>query len=153
MVENNVMISDDQKIAEIFNHSFSNAVKNLNIDSYEHFSFDEYLFCKEIENKDVVLRAIEKYENHPSITKIRQHTPMDACFSFEQTDLKSVTNEVKNLNESKSTPMESIPAKMLKDISDILCPKIVIDFNSSIKTGIFPQNLKLADITPFSKRT
>ncbi|NRA91023.1 MAG: hypothetical protein HRU43_07880, partial [Simkaniaceae bacterium] len=152
LVENNVMISDDLKVAEIFNYSFSTAVKNLNIENYEHFSFDEYFLCKETENKDLVLRAIEKYQNHPSIVKIRQQTPVNACFSFKQTDLKSVTKEVNNLNESKSTPIESIPAKILKHISDILCPKIVIDFNSSIKTGIFPQNQKLADITPIFKK-
>ena len=152
LVENNVMITDDQKIAEIFNHSFSNAVKNLNIDSYEHFSFDEYFLCKETENKDEVLRAIEKYKDHPSIVKIRQHTPEGACFSFKPTDLDSVMKEINNLNESKSSPIESIPAKILKDISDILSPKIVIDFDSAINTGTFPQNPKLADVTPIFKK-
>ena len=152
LVENNVMVSKDQEVAEVFNSFFSNAVKNLNIDSYEHFSFDEYFLCKEIENEDPVQRAIEKYENHPSIVKIKQQTLEDSRFSFKQTDLKSVTEEVANLNESKATPIDSVPAKILKNISDILCPKIVIDFNTSIKTGIFPQNQKLADVTPIFKK-
>ena len=47
--------------------------------------------------------------------------------------------------------IESIPAKILKDNYDIIGPKIVIDFNSSIRTGIFPQNQKLADISPVFK--
>ena len=152
LIENNEMISDDHEVAEVFNSFFSNAVKNLNIDSYEHFSFDEYFLCKEIENEDLVQRAIEKYENHPSILKIKQHTPDGSHFSFKQTDLESVTKEVANLDESKATPIESIPAKILKDASDIVCPKIVLDFNSSIKTGIFPQNPKLQTSLPFSKR-
>ena len=152
LVENNVMVSEDQEVAEIFNSFFSNAVKNLNIDSYEHFSFDEYFVCKETENEDAVQRAIEKYKNHPSIVKIEQQTPEGSNFSFKPTVLKTVTEEVANLNESKATPVESIPAKILKDNSDILCPKIVIDFNTSIKTGIFPQNQKLADVTPIFKK-
>ena len=152
LVENNVMVSEDQEVAKNFNSFFSNAVKNLNIDSYEHFAFDEYFLCKETENEDAVERAIEKYKNHPSIVKIKQQTPEGSKFSFKPTVLKTVTEEVANLNESKATPIESIPAKILKDNSDILCPKIVIDFNTSIKTGIFPQNQKLADVTPIYKK-
>ena len=56
-----------------------------------------------------------------------------------------------NLSESKSTPIESIPAKILKDNYDIIGPKIVTDFNSAIKVGIFPLNQKLADISPIFK--
>ena len=152
LVENNVMVSKDKEVAEVFNSFFSNAVKNLNIDSYEHFSFDQYFICKETENEDPVLRAIEKYSNHPSIVKIKQTTPEGSCFSFKQTNLKAVTEEVANLDESKATPIESVPAKILKEISDALCPKIVIDFDISIKTGIFPQNQKLADVTPAFKK-
>ena len=37
-IENNVIISEEYEVAEIFNSYFSNAVKNLNIESYEHFS-------------------------------------------------------------------------------------------------------------------
>ena len=151
LIENNLIVSEDQKVAEIFNTFFSNAVKNLNIDYYEHFSFDEYFLCKDTENEDPILRAIQKYEKHPSILKIREITPGDACFSFKSTDLKSVIKEIANLNESKCTPMESIPSKILKDNYDVIAPKIVIDFNSSIQSGIFPQNQKLADISPIFK--
>ena len=151
LIENNVIISDDRKVAEIFNTFFSNAVKNLNIDHYEHLSFDEYFLCKDTENQDLILTAIEKYGKHPSILKIKDTTPGNASFSFESTDLKSVIKEIANLNESKCTPMDSIPAKILKDNYDIIGPKIVIDFNSSIQTGIFPQNQKLADVFPIFK--
>ena len=119
LIENNEIVSDDQKVAEIFNNLFSNAVKNLNIDYYEHFSFDKYFLCKDTENKEPILRAIEKYENHPSILKIKELIPESERFSFNQTDLKSVIREIGNLNESKSSPIESMPAKILKDIYDI----------------------------------
>ena len=152
LIENNIIVSEDEKVAEVFNSFFSNAVKNLNIDYYEHFSFDEYFLCKDTENEDPILKAIEKYEKHPSILKIKLTTPENSHFSFTLTDLKSVIKEIGNLNESKSTPIESIPAKILKDNYDIIGPKIVIDFNSSIKTGIFPQNQKLADISPIFKK-
>ena len=37
-------------------------------------------------------------------------------------------------------------------MSDVLCPKLIIDFNSSISTGIFPENMKLADVVPLYKK-
>ena len=151
LIENNKIISGDQEVAEIFNSYFSNAVKSLNIENYEHYSFDEYFLCKEKENEDLILRAIEKYENHPSITKIKNSTPQNNPFSFKPIDHKTVINEIANLNESTSTPIESIPAKVLKDHYYIVGPKIANDFNVSIRTGIFPQRLKLADITPIFK--
>ena len=75
LVENNNIITEDEKVAEVFNSFFSNAVNNLNIDHYEHFSFDEYFLRKDAENRDPILRAVEKYEKYPSILKIKELTP------------------------------------------------------------------------------
>ena len=151
LIENKEIVSDDEHVAEIFNNFFCNAVKNLNIDYYEHFSFDKYFICKGTEINDPILKAIEKYENHPSILKINETTSQNKYFCFKHTDLKSVLLEISNLNVTKSAPIESMPAKVLKDISDTIAPKIVTDFNVSVTTGVFPQRQKLADITPIFK--
>ena len=152
LVENNKMVTDDQQVAEIFNSFFSNAVKNLNIDYYEHFSFDQYLLCNINENEDPVKKAIDKYVNHPSIVKIKENFPTSSTFSFKPVDLEAVNKEIANLKESKSCPIDSIPVKIIKDTLDTTGPKIMIDFNSSINTGDFPYNMKLADITPLHKK-
>lgn len=152
LIENNKIVSDDKEVADIFNTFFGNAVKMLNIESYEHFSFDEYFLRKDTENEDPIKRAIEKYADHPSIKKIKEKIPIVSPFSFKETTLKSVMDEIENLNVSKSTPIESIPAKIIKDVKHSVGPKIHIDFNKSVKNGIFPQNLKLADVTPLHKK-
>ena len=59
------IISDDKTLANIFNNFFNGAVKSLNIDYYEHFSFD----CIYSESEDPIIKAIEKYSKHPSIQK------------------------------------------------------------------------------------
>ena len=152
LIENDLIISKDQEVTETFNSFFSNAVKNLNIDYYEHLSYDEYFLSNDTNNEDPVLSAIEKYNKHPCIKKIRQLIPKNSCFSFKQTDLKSIVTEISNLKESSCTPIESIPAKILKDHYEVIGPKLMMDFNSSIRTGIFPQNQKLADVSPIFKR-
>ena len=149
LIENNVMVNDDTQIAEIFNDNFSNAVKNLNIEYYECPDICQNI--DPIERDDPILSSIRKYKNHPSILKIKEIIPENACFSFKPTDLDSVIKEIGNLKESKSSPIESIPVKILKDNCDIISAKIQIDFNSSIKTGLFPQNQKLADVSPVFK--
>ena len=42
--------------------------------------------------------------------------------------------------------------RVIKDLVYVLCPKIVIDFNSAIQTGIFPENPKQADVVPVYKK-
>ena len=147
LIENRVVVSDDRQVAEIFNDYFSNAVNYLNIDYFEHFSFD----CVYSEKEDSIHKAIEKYSRHPSILKIVESYPRDTSFSFKPTNLESVLKEMRSLDESKSSPMESVPARVLKDIADIAGPKIVLDFNSAIGSGIFPQKPKLADVAPIFK--
>ena len=152
MIENKTILSDDKAIAETFNNFFSNAVKNLNIDSYENFSFDERFFHTDIEiSDDPILKAIQKYEKHPSVLKINGVISKNECFSFQPVDLLSVIKEITSLNESKASPIDSIPARILKENLDIVAPKILTDFNSSIKNGIFPSNQKLADVSPIFK--
>ena len=131
-----------------FNNFFSGAVKSLNIDYFEHFSWD----CVYSENDDPVFRAVEKYSQHPSILKIKQHFPHVSTFSFQPTNIQVVNKEIKNLDCSKSSPLMSVPARILKDIIDILSPKLVFDFNVMIQTGVFPQNPKLADVIPIFKK-
>ena len=141
-------LQNTRMLAVFFNSFFSNAVKSLNIDYFEHFSFD----CVFSESEDPIIKAIEKYSKHPSILKIREHYPQNTTFSFQPTDLQTVLKEVRNLDESKSSPIESVPARVLKDIIDIFSPKILIDFNSAVSTGLFPQSLKLADVIPLFKK-
>ena len=72
------IISDDDQVAQIVNHFFSNAVKSLNIDYFEHFSFD----CIFSDSEDPVINAIEKYSKHPSILKIKENYPQNTTSLF-----------------------------------------------------------------------
>ena len=135
-------------MAEIFNNFFSSAVKSLNINYYEYFSWD----CIFSEEEDPIFKSIEKYSKHPSILKIKEHYPQDKKFSFQPTTTEDVLNEVRHLDESKSSPLESIPARVLKDIVDVFVPKMVVDFNMAINTGVFPATSKEADVIPLFKK-
>ena len=65
--------------------------------------------------------------------------------SFEVSDL------IKNLDQSKSPDPYNIPAKLIKLIPYNMSVALTDIFNESLKTGIFPDLLKLAHITPIHK--
>ena len=153
LIENKEVITNDDMISEIFVEFFSNAVKSMNIQPYEPIYPHKYFLNDTTVDDDPVFRAIRKYKNHPSILRIKGVVLETDCFSFEPTDLLAVIYEITHLNNSKASPLESIPAKILKENLDILAPKIMMDFNHSLKTGIFPSNQKLADISPIFKDT
>ena len=52
---------------------------------------------------------------------------------------------------SKTTPKDTISIRIIKENYDILGPKMLTDFNSSVAFGIFPKNQKLADVPSIFK--
>ena len=121
----------------------------MNIEPYEPFSIDRH---ENSIDDAPICRAIRKYENHPSILKIKEvESTEKQHFSFQPTNLESVIHEIFALNSSKVFPIDSIPTKILKENYDILGFKLSIDFNAPITSGIFPDNQKYADVSPIFK--
>ena len=62
---------------------------------------------------------------------------------------ESVLNkEVQLINPKKASNSDSIPPKILKISSEVSAETLHNFFNDMLKTGNFPNNLELADITP-----
>ena len=146
LVEGNEIFQDDDKVSETFNDFFSNAVSNLNIQMN-----NDYL-NKNVSETDPVLNAIKRYENHPSIVKIKEVFKDGDTFCFKPILLYDVQTEIMLLDNSKACPKDTIPTNIIKDNCDIIACKLQSDFNKSINSASFPDNLKNADITPVHKK-
>ena len=146
LVDKNVIYEEDNKVSEMFNDSFSSVVRNLNIE------INCNLLNETEDETDLISRIIKKYESHPGILKIREVCEGTDTLCFEHTAYENLYNEILLLNPSKACPKDSIPPNVIKHHCDIFALKLHIDFNISIDTGIFPTNLKLADITPVHKK-
>ena len=96
--------------------------------------------------------AFYKYEQHPSIIRIKNAVGNDTHFSFSHADYNIIINEIYSLNTSKATPQNSIPASIMKEICDMFSVKMYIDFLQAIDLGIFPNTMKNADVTPVFKK-
>ncbi len=55
------------------------------------------------------------------------------------------------INTSKATGHDRISPKLLKDSADIIAESLTVIFNKSMETGIFPDDLKVACISPIYK--
>ena len=106
-----------------------------------------------ITDLDPVHKEINKYDKHPSILKINEiETNKQEKFSFQPIELESIIQEILALDTSKASPKDSIPPKIIKDNCDIFSKKLFSDFNFSVTSGIYPDNLKYADVSPAFKK-
>ena len=144
LIHKKELISDETKVAETLNSYFENAAKNLTTEN----SF----LINQTDKEDAVERAIEKFEIHPSILTIKEKLSVNSAFSFKPVDVQCVEKELEQLNPRKADTADNIPSKPLKDTSEacgtVLCNLI----NQAITNGEFPDELKLADVTPTFKK-
>ena len=75
----------------------------------------------------------------------------DAC-SFKTVEIGDIEKEINNINPKKAIASNRIPPKILKKSSKVSASVLHKLFNNSIEKSDFPQNLKLAYITPVYKK-
>ena len=89
---------------------------------------------------------------HPSIDKIRKTYESDKKFSFQQVTEEHVRQVILSIDGSKATLVGDIPADMLKVTLDIHLSLITKIINLSFENGCFPDDLKLAEVSPIFKK-
>ena len=100
-----------------------------------------------------IARNIEKKLIQPNcdFSKFLKNPNRDSFF-ITPTTKEEVTSSIKTLKNSKSTGPSSIPTKFLKLFQNTLNEPIAFLANLSFSTGIFPTNLKVANVIPLFKK-
>ena len=143
----NQIISDDFVLFKQFRTFFEDAVRSLNVEPNEYYLSDTENLSNPVEI------AIRKFENHPSVQAIKQNIPVNKDFYFSNTEVSDILKETTALNNKKNGTFGNIPTKLLKEVSDICAPALNDIWNNEIITQkCFPNNLKLADVTPVFKK-
>ena len=75
-------------------------------------------------------------------------TETDKNFVFEKTTPAQVFALLSKLCKSKTTGLDNISAKLLRECPDLLVESLTRIFNQSLRTGIFPAEWKSARVTP-----
>ena len=145
LIENNQIISDNKKCAEVMNNFFSDVVKELDIDRGLHTESMS-------DTCDPTIKAIMKYKNHPSILRINDKMEADSSFNFHAISNEDMEKQLFYMITSKSFQVNNKPPKILKENRDIISDILSNDFNNSICKAKFLANLKYVDILPAFKK-
>ena len=86
--EKNRLITDEKSTAKVFNDYFTSIIKHLHIERKE-FDSKNVKF-----SNNAVLSAVNKFQNHPSILKIKSNRTYSG-FSFRLANYEEVLTELK----------------------------------------------------------
>ena len=125
-IVNNRSIADHKEIADQFNIFFSNIGSTLS-DS--------------IEIDDITLDFTDYLNN-----------PTEHHFNFNSITESETLSIINKLESKNSSGKDEISNKLLKSIKDAIAKPLTIIINQSLKTGIFPDALKIAKVKPLYKK-
>ena len=96
-------------------------------------------------HKEELLNMLDLCKNHRSVHRIKlANFQSYSTLSFSKVAESEVRKEILNLSCKKATKNDNIPAK--KSV-DIYIKEITFKINDCIENGIFPDDLKLADVS------
>ena len=142
LVEKGEVVSKNEKIATHFNNYFNDITEGLNI---KKWSISDKL------SDDPLVNAIRKYENHPSIIKIKSPVETTQLFDFNFVSSDDISKIINSMDSTKKTS-GAIPIKLVKLANKKNCKDLANCINECIKQNKFPNELKIADITPIFKK-
>ena len=71
-------------------------------------------------DKSTVLDIINRYKDHPSITKIKELDINKTSFEFPETTTEDINKIIRKLNTNRATGPDRIPIKVIKASANII---------------------------------
>ena len=112
----------------------------------------KYTIQKNMPSSEPIDKTIINFNSVFSILLIKSKINTSNSFSFTEIETDGVDKEIRTLSSRKSDTQNDIPAKVLKKCASSTEPVLKKLFNEILRTGNFPDELKLADITPVFKK-
>ena len=91
---------------------FTDAVINLDIDRTLHIN-------SEVISDNPVVKAIQRFQNHPNIVKIQEIENTKNTFHFHFISETNIRDTIIEIDSSKAYQRDNIPPKLLKENIDI----------------------------------
>ena len=133
------LITDSSTLANLFNNYFINITNTLKLK-------------KPPSKFQSLSKLLTHYKDHLSIQKIKETFKIKEKFEFNEVSSEEVKKVIKPLNKKKAAISTCIPVKILVDSIDTYLPLLTDIINNSVRNGTFPDELKLAEVTPIFKK-
>ena len=151
ILENGIVTSDKQEVAEKLNTYFIESVRNLDIESFVPENNPAGINNQNSDRMDNIDNIILKYKGHPSIIKIRENVTINNIFEYKDVTPEEIGKEIKQLNPKKASIENDMPSKVLVGTEDIVSQYLSNIYNNSKNKQKYPISLKVADVTPIHK--
>ena len=148
LIKGEEIISDEQKVAEILNDYFIDAVQNLDIEKF--YCIEDDKNDGNLSPEEKIDQILKRYEFHPSIVMIKSKVNITQKFKFENIDKDQMYEKIKSLDPKKGSS-EDIPTDILIGSNDIVCGYISDIYNQDKEQNQFPFFLKRANVAPHFK--
>ena len=132
LVEDNEIVRQEEIVANIMNNYFTNITSHLKLKP------------SKIDPKTNLESIIDTFQNRESVQR--------TSLKFNSVSELDFKKEILNLSSKKATRKGDVPAKILKNSINAYISELTILINNHLKEGVFPDDLKLADITPIFKK-
>ena len=140
LAEDNKIVREEEIIANIMNNYFTNTTTHLKLKP------------PKINPKANLESIIDTFQNHENVQRIKlANFPSKSSLKFNSVRELDVKKEIFNLSSRKATKKVDIPANILKISINGYLSELAILINNCLKEGVFPNDLKLADIKPIFK--
>ena len=142
VIKKEALLVKNDEIAQTFSKHFAETVERLN--TFEWPSNNTDLL------NDQLTAIIKKFQNHPSIMKLKSKYNFQEIISFKPVPVNYVESTIKNIPNNKAAGGE-IPLHILKQYG-FNYPMLTGCINDALSQGIFPDSLKFGNITPVHKK-
>ena len=146
ITEKDKLLSEERFIAEVMNNYFVDISKSLNLKASSESNVDNTGGYIGHSLKNVSL------QDHISVKIIREKNRDNGEFGFQPISTEELKKIILGLDCNKRNLNGSIPASVLKDTCDTFIPYLTEIVNDSFQTGNFPNELKLAKVTPIYQK-
>ena len=139
LVEDNEIVREEEIMANIMNNYFTNITNHLKLKPTK------------IDPKANLESIIDTFQNHESVQRIKlANFHSKSSLKFNSVSEVDVKKEVLNLSSKKEKVI--FQPKYLKNSINAYLPELTILIKNFLKEEVFPDDLKLADITPIFKK-
>ena len=141
-------INDENILVEMFNNHYINIVEKTSgkaPDSIGNSSLAE--------NDSVTIdKIIKYYENHPSISKIKNNQNKNKTFEFPEAKVEDINKIIKSLNPKKVTGPDGIPIKVIMSANNVIDSHVTNIINQDLNIDKYSEEAKTALVTPLFKK-
>ena len=146
IIEKDKLLSAEGSIVEVMNSCFVDIWKSLDLKDFSESNVD-----KTGSNCGNSLNNV-LFEDHLSVKIIREKNTDNAEFRFQPISTDEMKKTILGLHCNKRNLNGSISVNVLKDTCDTFIAYLTEIINDSFQTGNFPNELKIAEVTPVYKK-